>query len=134
MSIVYLRVKIRSLAEEAKIIRSEERKISFEVKERHPRRTLSTEKDPVFFGLRQHRVEDVRREARASLLAYGLLRGRVYEQIERSCHEMPDISRVRDLVQKYGADRNLPIRDKAAMAKFIEEWVFGGAKLQRKAA
>jgi hypothetical protein len=127
MSIVYLRVKIRSLAEEARIIRSEERRL---------RRPILPTND-LFFGLRRHRVYDVRRETRASLLAYGLLRGRTYNQLEKTARqgrEAPDVNRVRELIQKYGADRNLPIRDKVALGEFISAWMKDGTRLQRAVA
>lgn len=57
-----------SLAAEAVIIRKEER--------RH--------KGSVRFSLHNHRVVEVRREARASLLAYAFLRGKPLELIERA--------------------------------------------------
>lgn len=64
-----LRVKIKSLAAEARIIRAEERK--------HPGESLDRHQ------LHNHRVWDVRREARFSQIAYGFLRGRAYSQIEQ---------------------------------------------------
>lgn len=93
----YLRVKIKSLAAEAQIIRREERR------EKDRTKPGSVPSD-VFFGLRSHRVLDVRREARAASLAYGFLRGRDYKRIEASCHEPPNWKRVEDLVRKYGED------------------------------
>jgi hypothetical protein len=92
MSTVYLRVKIKSLAEEARIIRREE--------QRFPRGHRNNE---LYFGLRSHRTNEVRGEARAALLAYGLLRGRRYAQIEATCHEYPNWARVIELVRKYGS-------------------------------
>lgn len=89
-----LKIKIRSLAEEAAIIRAEERKHSGE------RRN----------AIHNHRVIDVRRAQRATYIAYGYLRGRAYRQIEpqtrcdRPPHDRPGPSweRVRDMVAKYG--------------------------------
>jgi len=87
---VQLKVKIKSLAEEARIIRKEERKA---VKKRD-------------FLLRevlyQHRVYDVRQEARLSQLAYGFLRGRSYSEIEQKTTKPVDWKRVRQLVEKFG--------------------------------
>jgi len=96
---VYLKVKIKSLAAEALIIRKEER--------RHKGLTR--------FGLHQHRVMEVRQEARAAILAYGFLRGRSYEQMERAKSKRIQWSRVEALVKKYGED---DIRDR--MQKFTE--------------
>jgi hypothetical protein len=83
---IYLKVKIKSLAAEAKIIRAEERK------------------NPKFrFGLAEHRRTIVRSEARHTLLAYGFLRGKKYEEIEPKAHEKPDWARVERMIEKYGA-------------------------------
>jgi hypothetical protein len=70
--IEYLRVKIKSLAEEARIIRHEEHRASA-----YHRGLLCAK-------LRDHRVKEVRPEARAALLAYAFLRGRPYTTVERS--------------------------------------------------
>jgi hypothetical protein len=86
----YLKVKIKSLAEEAKIIRKEERFYKSRDKE-------------VFWGLRGHRIVDVREEQRAALLAYGYIRGKTYKSIECDKTTKPvNLTRVRDLVIKYG--------------------------------
>jgi len=84
----YLKVKIKSLAAEAKIIRTEERRA------RRPglRR-----------GLQDHRKGIVRYEARHTHLAYGFIRGREYHQMESSTHESPNWERVRKMVEKYGS-------------------------------
>lgn len=87
---VYLKIKVKSLAEEAKIIRAEERKWPGESDER--------------VGLHNHRVLDVRRESRAACLAYGFLRGRTYKRMEAKCYEQPDWKRVSQLAIKYGGD------------------------------
>jgi hypothetical protein len=97
---VFLKVKIKSLAAEAVIIRKEER--------RHRGDTKTS--------LHTHRIIDVRREARAALLAYGFLRGRAYVAMERPTpRERPAWQRVEHLVKKYGTD---DIRDR--MQRFSE--------------
>lgn len=90
---VYLRVKIKSLAAEATIIRREERRAKL---------LWQKYQNPTFFSLQGHRRCEVRPEARAALLAYGFLRGRTYHQIENKCHEPPNWHRVTELVRKYG--------------------------------
>ena len=91
----YLRIKILSLAAEAKIIRAEEAKwIMKDGKRNHPIR----------LGLKQHRKFDVRNEQRSALLAYAFLRGRRYKQLEAKCYTKPNWDRVRDLVTKYGTN------------------------------
>jgi len=92
---IYLKVKIKSLATEAKIIRQEERK----ARERRDR-TLR-------IGLAGHRRGIVRHEARHSLLAYGFLRGVPYDKMEAKCHgnDEPEFGKVYKLVQKFGVQR-----------------------------
>jgi hypothetical protein len=84
-----LRVKIKSLAEESRIIRHEERK---------------ARNREVHESLYRHRVVDVRREQRASVLAYAFLRGRDYASCERpaGCNP-PDFARIQRLVEKFGS-------------------------------
>lgn len=83
----YLRVKVKSLAEEARIIRKEET------------RTYGAIRD----GLHLHRVGVVRYEARATHLAYGLIRGRALERIEKSDSRTDHLwKKVRAMIEKYG--------------------------------
>lgn len=86
-------MKIKSLAEEARIIRHEERKAP----------------DPESRNsLREHRIWDVRREQRSSLLAYGYLRGQAYRQMEPKAHEPPHYQRVAKMIEKFGGGRMPP--------------------------
>lgn len=89
---VYLKMKMKSLAAEARIIKAEERK----QKRLKHHSTLQ--------GLQHHRQWEVRREARVSHLASGFIRGRAWEKIEDANHTLlqPDWTRVRRLVEKYG--------------------------------
>lgn len=87
-----LRVKIMSLAEEARIIRKEERKFSWPGVDHNPLRE----------ELYLHRIGTVRSEARSAVLAYGFIRGLTYEKMEPNPWTGPDWSRVKTLVKKYG--------------------------------
>jgi hypothetical protein len=103
MSKTYLKIKIISLAAEAAIIRAEERKWP---RERDISKELRSEPEhrarwETRTGLRDHRTGIVRREARASLLAYGFLRGRAYRQIEANCHEIADTHRITEIICKF---------------------------------
>ncbi len=89
---IYLKVKVCSLAAEARLIRREERRS----------RTHR-------MGLAEHRRGPVRREARSALLAYGFLRGRQYLQLEAKVHTKPDWRRVEELVSRYGAVQDLEL-------------------------
>ncbi len=92
---VFLKVKIKSLASEARIIRHEERKSRGQLRN----------------DLTAHRKGIVRREARHTLLAYGYLRGRPYRVLEQTCHRQPDWTAVERMVKKYGQ-----------LKQPIEEW------------
>ena len=86
--LLFLKVKLRSLEVESKIIRSYERKLPGASELRGQ--------------LVEHRRGVIRREARSTHLAYGYLRGRNYRQIEATCHTKPDIAAVERMVKKYG--------------------------------
>jgi hypothetical protein len=84
--LIHLRVKIKSLAAEAVIIRQEARKTRGEIKQ----------------GLNEHKKDVVRTHARHNLLAYGLLRGVHYSDIEAKCYEEPDFSKIITLAKRFG--------------------------------
>lgn len=87
----YLKVKLKSLAAEAKIIRAEEKK----AKKYRDRKLLS--------GLESHRKDVVRSAARHTLLAYAFIRGVPYKKVEAKCEKAPDLKRIMVMVQKYGS-------------------------------
>lgn len=72
MNTIYLKVKIKSLAAEARIIRLEEQRA---------KRSRQTD---LRAGLHHHRTFKVRQAARYAQLAYGYLRGRPYRLVERT--------------------------------------------------
>ncbi len=90
MSTIFLKIKLKSLAAEARIIHEQERK------------TKGAAYNGVRESLHLHRVMDVRRETRATHLAYGFLRGRTWAQIESYSTSPPDWKRVEAMVKKYG--------------------------------
>lgn len=87
---IYLKVKIKSLAEEARIIRREEHL----AKQRKEYGWVNS--------LCEHRKAIVRPEARATQLAYAFLRGRSYAQVEPKPRTKPSWARVKAMVEKYG--------------------------------
>jgi hypothetical protein len=132
MSTIFLKVKIKSLAAEARIIRREENRCRPKTKTqwmdlptqplgltvlRGLRRVkLKPGEEPrePFLQLCGHRIGELRSEARSAQLAYGFLRGRKYHQIERQSDEPPDMDRMMEIVKKFGtADR---------LDKFSEEY------------
>lgn len=102
----YLRIKVISLAYEAKAIRKDENYYLAKARRRAAVQKSGDQAKEVYWGLRRHRIIDVRREARVSCLAYGYLRGRAYKQLEAKCYEQPDWTRVADIVRRFG-DLNL---------------------------
>lgn len=116
---IYLKMKIKSLSAEARIIRQEEHK---ELKFGRRCKTLNL-KEPYttkhysnYFRLHGHRTEDVRSEARHSLLAYGFLRGRDYLQMEQSAHTKPNFGRIEKIASRFSD------MDKREFAQRFEEW------------
>ena len=116
----YLKIKIVSLAAEAKIIKREERKWNFPVTIDNVRSS-----HPLYFGLRDHRINVVRTECRHSNIAYGYLRGRSYKQIENKCHEDPHWDKVRAIISKFSPstfpDLHTPEGRKVALDK-LRAW------------
>lgn len=90
-----LKVKVASLAAEAKIIRRIERRLK-KAKARKPELTLD------FQSLQQHRREHVRWHARHTHLAYGFIRGLSYKAMEQKCRVQPSMKAIMDMITKYG--------------------------------
>ena len=93
-----LRVKLKSLAEEARIIRREESRTRGQLREE----------------LRDHRIKVVRYEARATHLAYGFIRGLTIEQMEPKStmpwHKYEPLrSKVEAMIKKYGPPHGLTL-------------------------
>jgi len=109
VSKVFLRVKIASLMEEARIIRREERRVFQSYK---LRRRLMKRQQPLMkrtLGrialrdeLRGHRLGVVKYEARHSQLAYAFLRGVAYSRIEREDSSSIDLYKVSRLIERFG--------------------------------
>lgn len=104
MSKVFLKIKIKSLAAEARIIRLEENKFptAKQAKKKQLQCGGQREAGGTWDQLNSHRRHVVRSAARESLLAYGFVRGRKYNQIEAKCYEEPNWIHVAELVKKYG--------------------------------
>lgn len=55
-----------------------------------------------FLSLYNHRIQQVRPEARCAHLALGFLRGRSYISIENQSYDWPNWTRIEELITKYG--------------------------------
>lgn len=89
---VMLKIKIKSLTEEAAIIRTEEN--------RYP--TGTADQRWIRNQLTEHRRGTVRIEQRHTLLAYGYIRGLAYSELERNPRSAPDWGKVMYMVRRYG--------------------------------
>lgn len=123
---IFLKVKIKSLAAEARFIRREERRQGRSYRFLKKRDAEDRTNDPSIgqlsswaFRHRLHhlRVVDVRQEARSAQLAYGFLRGRPLDKMEsEKTNEAPQWDSVFRLVDKYyegghgGADLHRALR------------------------
>jgi hypothetical protein len=120
MRIRHLKIKIKSLAAEARIIRAEEQKLKRRIKRSKKLRRI-LRKGGTLKGkpltperaeelgfevhmLKVHRKSDVREEARHSLLAYGYMREIPYKQIEQRCEDPPNESKISQMVARFGGE------------------------------
>lgn len=101
MSKLFLKIKLKSLATEARIIRGEEVRIRNRARKRRAKGHV-IDVTATLDAMHYHRIKDVRREARATHLAYGFLRGRSYTTMENKASRTPDWSRVEAMIKKYG--------------------------------
>lgn len=132
---IELKIKSKHLAEEAKIIRFEERKLLKQVaykrnkhKETGSNDVYNTSEDSNFSkykSLSNHRRFDVRNENRATFLARAYLADKPYNTIEQSRREDREynfqtyvVPRIIDMVMKYG-----PYRAKADAIKEVTDWL-----------
>jgi hypothetical protein len=130
MRIRHLKIKIKSLAAEARIIRAEEQKLKRRIRRSKKLRRIlrkggtlkgkpltperAEELGLEVHQLKVHRKSDVREEARHSLLAYGYMRGTPYKNIEQRCEECPSSGRIASMVNRFGGDED-----------GVEDWLDG---------
>lgn len=82
-----LKVKLKSLAAEARIIRKEE---------------LRARSNDLREELYLHRIGPVREAARNTHLAYGFIRGRTIDEMEPTRKSEPDWKAIQKMLDKYG--------------------------------
>lgn len=125
-----LKIKLKSLHEEVKIIRHEEEKLQ-SCKSEGAKKLVAE--------MAGHRRCDIREESRATLLAYGYIRGRKYQQIEpKSSWTQSDSKRMFDMyrwagrlrristmVEKYGPPGTKPAFIQETAEK-IQAWMCEG--------
>jgi len=112
MNRIQLKVKIISLADEAKTIRREEKK------------ALTPE---LRHSLTEHRKGIVRHEARHSLLLYGFMNGKQYREIEAYTERPPSWSKIKRMAKRFIFEPEL----RAALVDWCGEgqlWLDGKAQ------
>lgn len=144
----FLKLKIKSLASEAKFIKEAERSIrnfrrmllgvkrsyrhkqdekrpeypennGWEAPEGDTVEAAATRAYEEFWGLKSHRLLVVRRTARTAHIAYGFLRGKAYRDVELFAYELPSWEDVRRQVLKFGDD---PVFRNTRLAERYDEW------------
>jgi hypothetical protein len=99
---LHLKIKILSLAAEARIIREQEQRLCRIARRLRLKQKPTTNIELAHDSIRDHRKFDIRNEQRATLIAYGFLRGRDYKAIEIKADTSPDWERAKALALKYG--------------------------------
>jgi len=101
----FLKIKIKSLIAEARIIKEQEKKAGPNLRDR----------------LRHHRITVVRLEARASFLAYAYLRGRTLASVEGTSGvtNLAAYERALRIVKKFGTTTAERGFDKWAVGHFV---------------
>lgn len=103
---VELKIKAKSLADEARVIRAEEKK----AKAKRKTETVNS--------LHHHRLQVVRPAARATHIARGYLAGTPYRLIEGNAKSEPPLFAAAQMLAKYG-----PFKDRAEAQKALTLWV-----------
>lgn len=111
-----LKVKAKSLAAEARIIRNAEQRASGVIR------------DELSF----HRTVPLRSEARATALAYGFVKGRTYSQMEAISYTPPNWTKIKTMMTKYGQVAMTKIELEAFIKKMESEWVKAEVKPRAK--
>lgn len=106
---IELKVKSYSLAEESKYIRKQENKSKQQVRWNEARQKDSSKARRTFWSLRNHRVEDIRPEARATFLARAYIKGAKRSTVEKNPTACSHVKRrAMKMIKKYN-DRGLTI-------------------------
>ena len=126
----YLKIKIASLAAEARLIKREEKRWWKPVANRdvnkpgEPLRikVIYKKDHPLVLSLREHRIHSVRAECRSAHIAYGYMRGRAYKQIENKCYEHPNWDRIADIVRTFSGAKYTAQDARKQLADDLKAW------------
>ncbi len=120
MKITELKVKIKTLAAEARIIALEEQRALRRLAHAGEGRTEAAK--AAWQSLREHRRGVVGTAARRSLLAYGFLRGLPYARIEPSNSSKPDWDEVWRVAERFAPSPGRTRVDEPERAALTERW------------
>lgn len=101
----YLKIKLKTLADEAKHIRKEEQKALKSARWLRSKQEDYHGMHELWYSLRRHRTWDVRRAARVNGLAYGYLRGREYKEMESRARQEPNWKDIKRLIDRFGGEQ-----------------------------
>lgn len=131
MTVRHLKIKIKTLSDEARHIRLEESKLKVVVQEKTSHGETYEEAVPGsewgFKNLKerrelhQHRVLPLRKTSRHNYLAYGFLRGKRYSQVEQASYRLPDYDEVIKLVLKFNSENVEPTVLRQRFAEWFDE-------------
>lgn len=104
--LTFLRIKIKHLALEPELLKLEMRRARarahYKALAAAGQNTPAYEDPWLAIELRNHRLLEIRPEARCAQIAYGFLRGRTYRQVEAKSKRTPDWKRIAEIALKYG--------------------------------
>lgn len=132
MSLTHLKIKLKSLSQESRDIRHEEKKLKIIYLEEPTGYYYAPFNKPVVFPgkewgldnlytrreLHNHRINVVRKAARHNYLAYGFLRGLKYSEIEQASYTRPDYEEILKLVLRFDTSKV----DRLVLSQRFAEW------------
>ena len=98
---VHLKIKLKTLAAEARIIRTEERRALAACRHHSPGEARARAR-LAYASLKDHRLGTVAPVTRRNALAYGFLRGRTYAELEPRTRTPIDLRAVHKIAQRFG--------------------------------
>lgn len=125
---LFLKIKLKNLLDETRMIQGYEEKLKQKLMALDPSSTSAIHYRTLLQQMIEHRRSDIRDEVRATLLAYGYIRGRAYAQIEQTRNPEPlpwkmrRLERVARMVNKYSVPHGVCC-SQSTMDCVICEWM-----------
>jgi hypothetical protein len=125
---LFLKIKLKNLRDEVDLIRAQEERLKPWAAMASGGKAPHIQASALVHQMQLHRRTDIRDETRATLLAYGYIRGKKYEQIEQNPGYEPEyrikarVERVAKMVNKYSVMQGI-LYVPSAMDNRIREWM-----------